>query len=548
MGFDSLLVAIGARAEEAYPGAGTFRGLQDADAMHGLLQDVEGGYTKRIAFVVPPGVTWSLPLYELALMTAERAYSLNLEVQLTIVTPEDEPLAIFGKGASESVDKILADAGITVIPNTHVRHVSHGEVVASPGDVLVRAERVVALPRLEGPGVRGLRADAHGFLPVDDLCRVVGTDHVFAAGDGTTFAIKQGGIAAQQADTVARAIAARAGADVAEQPFRPVLRAKLLTGSQAKYLREAVTGGTGDSASTLSDHTPVVAADEGRGAVPVALPRAARHGRGRRPAAVRTAGAGSPMPAPATARATHPAASSCSVDDRRRPVVVGYDGSETARAAVTHAVTMAHGGRVVVVHAHHEPPPQLTSRWRELLTADRPEEGRAVLDAILLEGNDELADAEWEGRLAPDAPAEAIVRVAGEVDADAIVVGSRGYGSLSAMLGSVSHELLRISDRPGDGHRAPLRRAASGVKRRAIGRCRRWAATGSLSAQRPAGRAAGSARWTRSCSGATTAALPTASRCRRDRSAPRGGSAARPRSAGGRAAPAPAGGTGRRLA
>ena len=123
MGFDSLLVAIGARAEEAYPGAGTFRGLQDAEAMHGLIQDVEGGYTKRVAFVVPPGVTWALPLYELALMTAERAYSLNLEVQLTIVTPEDEPLAIFGKAASESVDKILADAGITVVPNTHVRHV-----------------------------------------------------------------------------------------------------------------------------------------------------------------------------------------------------------------------------------------------------------------------------------------------------------------------------------------------------------------------------------------------------------------------------------------
>jgi sulfide:quinone oxidoreductase len=255
MGFDSLLVAIGARAEEAYPGAGTFRGLQDAEAMHGLLQDVEGGYTKRIAFVVPPGVTWSLPLYELALMTAERAYSLNLDVQLTIVTPEGEPLAIFGRSASESVDKILADAGITVVPNAHVRQVDHGEVIASPGDVVVRADRVVALPRLVGPGVRGLRADAHGFLPVDDLGRVTGTDDVFAAGDGTTFAIKQGGIAAQQADAVARALAGRAGAEVTAQPFRPVLRAKLLTGSQAKYLRQAVSGGTGDSASTLSDHT-----------------------------------------------------------------------------------------------------------------------------------------------------------------------------------------------------------------------------------------------------------------------------------------------------
>jgi nucleotide-binding universal stress UspA family protein len=124
---------------------------------------------------------------------------------------------------------------------------------------------------------------------------------------------------------------------------------------------------------------------------------------------------------------------------------------------------VARGGGLGVAPPPHPPPPQLTSRWRELLAAGRPEEGRAVLDAILLEGNDELADAEWEGRLAPGAPAEAIVRVAGEVEADAIVVGSRGYGSLSAMLGSVSHELLRISDRPVTviGPRCAALRAAS---------------------------------------------------------------------------------------
>ena len=68
--------------------------------MHGLIQDVEGGYAKSIAFVVPPGVTWALPLYELALMTAERAYSVNTDVELTLVTPEDEPLGVFGREAS----------------------------------------------------------------------------------------------------------------------------------------------------------------------------------------------------------------------------------------------------------------------------------------------------------------------------------------------------------------------------------------------------------------------------------------------------------------
>jgi nucleotide-binding universal stress UspA family protein len=129
-------------------------------------------------------------------------------------------------------------------------------------------------------------------------------------------------------------------------------------------------------------------------------------------------------------------------------IVVGYDGSVPAKRAVRHAVSLAQGGRVVVVHAYDAPPPTLTDRWRELLEHDHVERAQSVLDAILLEGNDELASAQWEGRLAPGNPAEAILAVAKEVDADSIVVGSHGYGPLSALLGSVSHDLLRIADRP----------------------------------------------------------------------------------------------------
>ena len=253
--YDSLVVAIGARPEPAFEHVITFRGLQDAEAMHGLIQDVEGGYAKSIAFVVPPGVTWPLPLYELALMAAERAYSVNMDVELTLITPEDEPLGLFGREAAGSVARSLADARITVVPGATVREVVNGEVVADSGEVLARAQRVVALPRLEGPGVQGLAADAHGFVPVDEEGRVSGTDSVFAAGDGTTSPIKQGGIAAQQADAVARAIARRAGVDVEARPFRPVLRAQLLTGSRSKYLRRAVGGNEADDASQASDET-----------------------------------------------------------------------------------------------------------------------------------------------------------------------------------------------------------------------------------------------------------------------------------------------------
>jgi sulfide:quinone oxidoreductase len=53
----------------------------------------------------------------------------------------------------------------------------------------------------------------------------------------TQFPLKQGGIASQQADAAAAAIAARSGAPVEPTPFRPVLRGLLLTGMAPRYLR-----------------------------------------------------------------------------------------------------------------------------------------------------------------------------------------------------------------------------------------------------------------------------------------------------------------------
>ena len=129
-------------------------------------------------------------------------------------------------------------------------------------------------------------------------------------------------------------------------------------------------------------------------------------------------------------------------------IVAGYDGSPSSRAAVAHAITLAAGGRVVVVHAHEAAPEHLNARWRELLDADHLDRARAVLDEILLDDNKELGDARWEGRLEPGDPADALLRVAEEVGAEALVVGSHGYGPLASLLGSVSHELLRRADRP----------------------------------------------------------------------------------------------------
>jgi CBS domain-containing protein len=74
-----------------------------------------------------------------------------------------------------------------------------------------------------------------------------------AAGDITAFPVKQGGLAAQQADAVAEAIAADAGAELTPQPFRPVLRGMLLTGAEPRYLRGELAGGTGETSAASSD-------------------------------------------------------------------------------------------------------------------------------------------------------------------------------------------------------------------------------------------------------------------------------------------------------
>jgi sulfide:quinone oxidoreductase len=252
--YDSLLVAVGARRVPAFEHATTFRGQEDSEPVHGLIQDLEGGYVRSIAFVVPPGVAWPLPLYELALMSAQRAFEMSVELELTVVTPEETPLAVFGPTASEGVSELLGAAGIRIETSAWAEVPASGTVTVRPGERTITCDRVVALPRVEPIAIDGLPADTEGFAPTDSQGRVRGADNVYAAGDGTAFPIKQGGIACQEADAAAASIARQAGADVEPQPFRPVLRGELLTGSKPLYLRMDMSGAEGDR-SESSGHT-----------------------------------------------------------------------------------------------------------------------------------------------------------------------------------------------------------------------------------------------------------------------------------------------------
>jgi sulfide:quinone oxidoreductase len=251
--YDALLLALGARIHPRYTHAYTIDDRQLDDTLHGLLQDVEGGYVKRLAFVIPARMAWQLPVYELALMTAGRAYEMEVELSISIVTPEESPLAIFGSGASEAVSKLLGDAGIEVLTSSYAEVPRWDTVVVSPGDRRLEFDRVVALPELYGPAVRGLPAGEHGFIPVDVHARVRGVERVYAAGDATDLALKHGGVASQQADAAAEAIARLAGVEIDPKPFDPVVYGMLLTGGAPRYLRAHVAGGHGFSSEVSEE-------------------------------------------------------------------------------------------------------------------------------------------------------------------------------------------------------------------------------------------------------------------------------------------------------
>ena len=262
--YDALLIAVGARLAPAFEHATTFTDAEADATYHGIVQDVETGYLRSIAFVVPEGPTWPLPLFELVLMTAERAHSMGIDdLELALVTPEPAPLAAFGLRASVEVADRLANAGTAVYTSATARVPAKGRLLVQPRGVELGPRRIVSLPRITGPAIRGLAAGGgHGFIPIDEHCAVPDAGgRVFAAGDATAFPVKHGGLGAQQADAAAAAIAGLAGAEIEPRPYRPVLQAMLLTGRRPLYLQARLVGGQGFQ-SEVFDEPPWPADDK----------------------------------------------------------------------------------------------------------------------------------------------------------------------------------------------------------------------------------------------------------------------------------------------
>jgi sulfide:quinone oxidoreductase len=253
--YDRLIVAPGARLLWSVPGAITFWGAADEGEMQEVVDRLREGRLRRLVVTMPGGHGWALPAYELALMAATelKRYGVG-KTKVTVVTPEEGPLLIFGRRASVQVAALLGDNGIEVVAGTHPVKFERGELAIVPGRGL-EADAVISLPRLEGRRLEGLPYDPAGFIAVDDHSRIAGVAHAYAVGDVTDFPVKQGGIATQQADVAAEAIAAELGFDVEANPLDPVLRGVLWTGANPRYLFGWLGGGHGET-SIASDRPP----------------------------------------------------------------------------------------------------------------------------------------------------------------------------------------------------------------------------------------------------------------------------------------------------
>ncbi len=255
--YDELVLALGADPVPVVQNATTWDDRTGAETLGGLLRDFELGYSKRLAVVIPSGPVWPLRGYELALILTHDARGMGLEIETSLVTPERSPLEMLGDEAVTAVSDALREVGVAVVFANQVE-IQPGQpqvLVAHPSGTRVDVDRVVALPSLRGRPIPGIPVEEHGFVEIDERCRVKGVEHIWAVGDITTFPVKSGGMATEEADVAAEAIAAAAGADIEPRAFDPAGRGELAGLPASRYLEPWL--GT-DEVAESTTHLPTL--------------------------------------------------------------------------------------------------------------------------------------------------------------------------------------------------------------------------------------------------------------------------------------------------
>lgn len=134
--------------------------------------------------------------------------------------------------------------------------------------------------------------------------------------------------------------------------------------------------------------------------------------------------------------------------DRTSPIiVVGYDDSEPARAALRLAVDRIGDGKLYIVHGYSAPADYWGGVQYDALTHAALTRGEWVLEQAS-DVEPRLASVDFETELIPGRPAEVIATVAETRDADEIIIGTRGFGRLRGAFGSVAHAVLHEATCP----------------------------------------------------------------------------------------------------
>jgi sulfide:quinone oxidoreductase len=218
--------------------------------VHSAALKLARGESRGLVFCVPGTVHWSLPAYELALLAAGHLADVGATgAPVHLVTAEQGPMDVFGADISQYVRNLLRTSGVRLHTQAPARVVKDG--LALVDGTIVAADDVVSLPAFEVPPIEGLPQGPHGFVDTDSRMRVESCDGVYVAGDASWFPVKQGGLAAQQADVAAAAIAHSFDPEIESEPFRPRLRAALLTADGPLYLRR------GEGLETAASDAPL---------------------------------------------------------------------------------------------------------------------------------------------------------------------------------------------------------------------------------------------------------------------------------------------------
>ena len=325
------------------PGAVTFRGGRDADAVRAVV-DRSAPPARRSAFALAPdGASRTLPLYELALDGGGADSARTATADVLVVTPEPTPLHAFGERASAAVARLLDGHGAgALLPAGWPRwRPTRARPAARRRSACSRPPRSSALAAPAGPRPAGLPDDAEGLRAGRRARPRRGSIRVLAAGDVTDFPAQAGRPRRPAGRRGGRHDPRPTSAFRLSLPFRPVLRASCTPINAPAYLRAPDTRRRARAPVLLA----VAAAEQGRRAAPLALPDHQRRG-----AALRRGASVSPRRSRSTSRCPTPS---------RLPPAFGRRGASAGLSPVPALSSSLAGARRGARGRRGRPPP----RW-----------------------------------------------------------------------------------------------------------------------------------------------------------------------------------------